>query len=153
LLAVAVYALLLLAYRRACSSLPLACAGPALLLALAPGYLLVFRPQVLGGLCYAALPAAASRPPPSKGAPVGVPLLLAFWANLHGSFAVGLLLLGVLTAGRFVEAGWAEESWSFRRAARDAAFLHLGVALTASAAAVALLNPEGPALLEHTLRF
>ena len=36
---------------------------------------------------------------PSRRAIVWVPLLMVLWANLHGSFVVGLGLLGIVLVG------------------------------------------------------
>jgi hypothetical protein len=151
-LAVACFALLLLAYRRKAESLPLACAGLVCLVALTPSFLVILRPQVVGVALYAALLFVLGRPVLSVRALVGVPLLMVLWANLHGSYAVGLVLLALVLAGRMIEAFTAEAPWSLRRVWRDSQVRRLFAVLVLSVAAVAVLNPHGPSLFLYTVR-
>ena len=107
---------------------------------------IVGRPQVLGELCFALLLLALSRPVLSRAALFLVPLLLAFWANAHGSFPIGFVLLGTFLAGRVLQTAWNVERNKPRSALRALRFaLHserrLAIALLLSIAAVALLNP------------
>lgn len=69
--------------------------------------------------------------------------LFAVWANLHGGFLYGLILIGVYLAGAVAELalGGNEAAWR-RRAAEYAGAL--GAALVGT-----LLNPVGPALFSH----
>lgn len=152
LLVVACYLLALLAYRRASGSLPLACAGLVVLFALKPALFAFFRPQAVGLVFFAALLLALSRPVLSRRAVVLVPLLVVVWANAHGSFAVGLALVGICLAGRAVEACREARSWDPRRAWGDAQVRRLSLVLLTSTAAAALLNPHGPLLYLHVLR-
>src|SRR5262249_57328901 len=95
---------LLFAFRRLRCSWPLALTGLALLLALAIGHIAILRPQVFGEFFFACLLLALSRPLLSRRAFVLVPLLLVVWANSHGSWVIGLVLLAVFLLGRAVEA-------------------------------------------------
>jgi hypothetical protein len=59
----------------------------------------VLRPQVFGELCMAMMLFMVCRQPPSRASAWLVPILLVAWANMHGSYLNGLLvLLGVLTS-------------------------------------------------------
>jgi hypothetical protein len=81
---------------------------------------------------------------------LGVPVLFALWANLHGSFIVGFALLGCYTAGRAFEVLWETgEPW---RIVRDPAFLRWS-GLTELAVLGTLCNPLGMDLLVQTLLF
>ena len=71
-----------------------------------------------------------------------VPLTLV-WTNLHGGFLVLIAALGVATAGEAVEA-WLIRDW--RRPIRYAL-------LTASCAAVSLVNPYGYGLHRHVVEY
>jgi hypothetical protein len=145
-------ALLLAAFRRLTHSIAWALAGVVLVTGMAAfNHLWILRPQVLGELAFAALLLALSRPVLSRRALVGVPLVMVFWANAHGSFPIGFVLLGTFLAGRVLQAAWNVERNKPRSALRALRFaLHserrLAIALLLSIAAVALLNPHGPAL-------
>jgi hypothetical protein len=89
---------------------------------------------VFGELAFAALLVLAGAPVLPR---VGVAVTLVLWANLHGSYPVGLALLTGLLAGNLLDRRWA--------AARRVAG-----ALALAVVAVALLNPHGPALFAHT---
>jgi hypothetical protein len=136
--------ILLIALCRLRCPLPLACAGVVGLLLLSSGHVAVLRPQVFGELFLTMLLLALSRPVPSRRAVVLVPLMMAVWVNCHGSFASGLMLLGLALVGRVAEKG--------RGAAADPAARRLVVMLAASAAAALTLNPHGPMILAETLR-
>jgi hypothetical protein len=128
-------------------------------------HLFIIRPQILGELGFAAVLLALSRPVLSRRALVGVPLVFLVWANCHGSFVVGFLLLGAALAGRAVEVVWdrvrvpagdgapAGLGGTLRLAARglagDTAFRRLAAALALSVAATTV-NPHGPYLLYNS---
>jgi hypothetical protein len=97
------FLLLYLAYRRYTQSSSLALLGIIFCLSLSFTHIDVFRPQVLGELCLAAMLFATCKPLPSRIASWLVPLLLELWANLHGSFLNGLLVLLGVMAGRFFQ--------------------------------------------------
>jgi hypothetical protein len=67
---------------------------------------------------------------------VAIPVLLWLWANLHGTFALGFVYLGLHLAGRWLEGS---VPWRGREGQ-----LFRGAAL---AGALCLVNPYGPALL------
>lgn len=72
-----------------------------------------------------------------------LPLLTAFWANVHGAFAVGLFLQAVFLAGPVLDRwpGWRKSAWLALLAEKK----HALIVLALSAAAVGL-NPFGFAL-------
>ncbi|MEX0726228.1 MAG: hypothetical protein WD065_08165 [Planctomycetaceae bacterium] len=83
-------------------------------------------------------------------ATLGIPLLFLVWANAHGSFVVGLAVIGCHLIGRFLEVGWRTRSlWSiignrwFRR----------WVMWTELAVGASLINPYGMDLLINALTF
>ena len=65
--------------------------------------LLIVRPQLAGLLCFVALLMLLTSRRWHPATFVLVPLLFALWANLHGSFPVGLLMLGCFCAGRAID--------------------------------------------------
>jgi hypothetical protein len=143
--------LLLAAFRRLSGSLPLACGTVVVMLLLSVGHITVFRPQALAELFFAACLLALSRPLLSRPAVLGLPVLLVVWANVHGSYPGGLMLLGAWFAGRLVEVGWAGRSLRPRRVLGDPQVRRLLLALALAVAGVALLNPHGPGIFWSTL--
>ncbi|MBX3415547.1 MAG: hypothetical protein KF708_22880 [Pirellulales bacterium] len=79
-----------------------------------------------------------------------LPVVMAVWANLHGSFAVGLIVLACWTAGVLLEKR--RELRCFRDAVRDEEVRWYGAALILSLLACSV-NPAGPALLWNVARF
>ncbi len=145
-------AVLLLAFWRLTGSFRLGLFGMLLTFTInLLGHLVIFRPQVAGELCFALLLLAVSRSPLSRLAVVLAPLVLALWANLHGSFAMGFLVLGICLAGKVIEAAWRQRTWRLWRTGADVAVRRLAIALGASLIAVALLNPAGPGIFAQTL--
>jgi hypothetical protein len=140
---------LLLAYRRVSGSMPLACLA-VLLTGLIFGH--PQRPQLAGEMLFAAVLLALSRPVLSRWALLLLPLGFVLWANLHGSYAVGLALLGVFFLGRVIEAGRAAPT-RLRVIFEDTQVRRLLLVALASTAAIALLNPHGPWLFLYTMRF
>ena len=65
--------------------------------------LMIIRPQLAGYLCFIALLIVLTRSRWSRAYWIAIPALFALWANLHGSFPVGLGLLGCFCAGRAVD--------------------------------------------------
>ena len=90
----------------------------------------VERPELFGFLCFAALvPLLRSARAGSDRALVALPILIAVWANLHGSFALGVALVIAVAA---------------EGAIRDDPARRRGYLLAAGAAAFAtLLTPAG----------
>ncbi len=149
LLQVGRFALLLFAYRRASASMPLACAGMTLVFVLVLGPSAVLRPQVIGELLFAGALLALSRPVLSRRGLFLLPVLLVVWANAHGSYVAGLALVGLFLLGRCAEV-WRQER-SPRALLDDGQVKRLLAVLFSSVVAIALLNPEGPAIYTHTL--
>jgi hypothetical protein len=141
---------LLLAYRRVSGSMPLACVA---LLLTGAFFGRMQRPQFVGDLFFAVLLLASSRSVLSRRALLLVPVCFVLWANLHGSYAAGLALLGVFFLGRCIEAGRAAGAWHPLTILQDAQVRLLLLAGLVSTAAIALLNPHGPWLLLYTARF
>jgi hypothetical protein len=154
LLLVLRFVLLYLAFRRLSDSPPVALVGVALVGVMGMlVHLPITRPQVIGELAFAAVLLPLSRPKLSRRAVVLVPLVFLLWANCHGSFAMGFVLLGAVVAGRAVEVVWGEGGgWvpSPRAALRalwaDGQFRRL-TAMTALSVLATTANPHGPYLL------
>jgi hypothetical protein len=152
---------LLLAYRRVSGSMPLACMGLFLVQLVGIFYGNMQRPQMFGEVLFAALLLALSRPLLSRRALLLVPAGFVLWANLHGSYAAGLALLGLFFLGRMIsvdrEASGEKEDTPFtlrmKAILNDAQVRRLFLAGLASTAAIALLNPHGPRLFLYTLQF
>jgi hypothetical protein len=106
--------------------------------------LLIIRPQTLSlllfMLVYAALEGAIRRPRWL----VLPPVLLALWANMHGGFPIGLVLVGCYVLASACESWWSE-SWTFLRSARFLSFL----ACLAACGFATLLNPYGWRVYEY----
>jgi hypothetical protein len=82
----------------------------------------VIRPEMFGGLCFAVLLWLVVRSDPNRRRDrgeeiqlslagrlilwLGVPVLFALWANLHGSYIVGFAVLGGYALGRGIEVLW-----------------------------------------------
>lgn len=81
---------------------------------------------------------------------VGVPIIFALWANLHGSFVVGLAVLGCFWLGRIVEVAW--QTRSFSEVICDGQ-VRRWTFLTELALLATLLNPYGLDLWIYTIRF
>lgn len=146
------FILLLVAFRRRGGSAPLACAWLALSVLLAGhGHLAILRPQIIGEAFFAGLLLALSRRILSPRAVVVVTLSMVLWANAHGSFTIGLVLLGLCLAGRAVDV-WIASKWDPRAAWTDPQVRRLLIALGASVVAIAILNPHGPSLYWQTLK-
>ena len=106
--------------------------------------LLVIRPQLAGVLFYCIVVAwMFGRRKHSKLSWIAMPLMYALWANVHGSFSMGLMLMGLSGIGRFADV--LVISKSFRIALLDRE-LHRTILLTQLCAAAALLNPAGFAI-------
>lgn len=119
--------------------------------------LIVQRPQTLAFVPFMVLLAWLSRLLASPQAVAWrivwqLPLLLVVWANLHGSFVLGLLLTGVLLIGLSGEqvrrTGYSLQPWK-----TFPALLPWWLALLAAFVAVGTLNPYGPQLYWHVAQF
>ena len=145
-----------LAYRRVSDSVPWGVGGMVFLVLPIVGPMLgsfaVQRPQTLVLPCYAALLCLLSRPGPTRRAVILAPLSLVLWANLHGSFVIGVGLIGVILLGKAIELG-RENGWSLRAIGRDPPTRRLCAMLILSVVAVAILNPYGPSLYVDVVKF
>jgi hypothetical protein len=81
---------------------------------------------------------------------LGVPLVMGLWANMHGSFPCGIVLLGCYWLGQVIEAAWQERSIKAvlldREMRRRLYWLELGLAAT-------LVNPYGVDAWLEAIRF
>jgi hypothetical protein len=163
-------AFLVRAFYHRTASLLAAHAGLLLVALLIVGRHAIVRPEIFGGLSFAILlwlvsrsepysvlrrisPANASDPSNASKTPwslwLGVPALFVVWANLHGSWVVGIALLGACFVGRAGEVvwtrGWADlwqDRWTLR-----------WLLLTELAAVAVLINPYGIELYLNVLTF
>jgi len=112
--------------------------------------LTVQRPQIAGMLCFTLLFCWLTSAGWRRWYWFAIPALFALWANLHGSFIVGLLLIAVLAIGTAIDAGrrMKESAGIFRYRP----FIRLLLLLELSAAA-ALINPYGIGVYFETLSF
>ncbi len=143
-----------------------AVAGAMLVLAIGWSRLAMIRPENFAMLCFAALlwlivsmrrkeqPSAGRRTMAARGRNwrlwVGVPLLMALWANLHGSFVCGLVVLACFLIGRTIEVFWRNRRLMAVLADRE---VHLWLGLCELGTLATLINPYGENLLFHTLWF
>lgn len=111
---------------------------------------LIFRPQTVGVLFFSLLACCQfSGCTKRNGAWWALPLLFVVWVNLHGSFVVGLLLLGLHAIGQFIDMVVATGSVSvaMKRGAGVRSFLQMQLC-----AAACLLNPWGLEVFLEVLR-
>ena len=108
------------------------------------------RPQLFGMVGLAGTLWAVSRLPARRHPLVWLPCLFAFWANTHGSFAMGLVVLGCFAAGM---------TWETFRAKRSLKMLAANVSTRRAWIALLLattaccLNPAGAGLLTAVAGF
>lgn len=100
------------------------------------------RPQLFGTLGFALTLAAIARLPRRRDPLLWLPLVFALWANLHGSFLLGLAALGCQTAAT----AWDARGWRWHGLRRRRQFWR-AVGAVALATAGACVNPCGPRLL------
>ncbi len=103
---------------------------------------LTIRPQTFSLLLFVALYAALDRSGRRPGLLWLGPPILALWANLHGAFPAGLMLIGCFLLAAAWEAQRRGALWT------DGRVRALAVCLGASAAAT-LLNPYGWGIYEY----
>jgi hypothetical protein len=146
---------LLLAFRRFAGSMPLAITGVLIVFAFSLAPSAIQRPQIFAEVLFAAVLWAMSRPLAQTAAPLSwrrtflIVGLLTLWANMHGSFLIGIALVGVLWLGQ------AAESIRDRGAASlgEAPFYRPLIAALVAVAALSLLNPHGLRALPEVLAF
>lgn len=110
---------------------------------------LIVRPQLAGMLCFVTLLTLLSGHW-KRWQWVAIPVLFALWANLHGSFVVGLGTLACVSAGRAIDVVF--------RTKRLPALVHDRIfrrmlMLTELATAAVLVNPYGLQLFTEVFTF
>jgi hypothetical protein len=110
----------------------------------------IVRPQMGGLICFVVLLSLLTTRRWHKLHWVAIPATLAVWANLHGSFIVGLVLLGCAVLGRGIDV-W-RRTGRVSRIFRDRHARRL-LLTTELAAAATLLNPYGLRLYAEVLSF
>lgn len=113
-------------------------------------HLWVARPQLAGMICFAGIFLAVAGPAWSRWKTWAIPLTFLLWANLHGSFIVGLVLLGLLIVGRAVDISTRTGRWDMVVA--EGKLRGLVIALELSLAVV-LINPYGVTIYPEVLAF
>jgi hypothetical protein len=151
--------ILLLVFQRLTGSPSMALLGVVLTLIFSLEHVLVHRPQMFGEICLALLFLPLSQPSLSRRALLFIPLVMVLWANCHGSFPMGFVVLGAFTAGRVIdllvgkseirspksETTSEEPGFGFRiwNSLRDTQLRRLLLAMALSLVAVVALNPHG----------
>lgn len=164
----AAYAIFSRAFYLLTGRISLSLGGMALALFIGWPRYLVMRPEIFGLLAFAILFWLVVREnrlqafdddatSPEAPAPwdrwlpfVGVPVLFVAWANLHGSFPVGIVLLGCYFLGRLIDVAWRTRDVQAVIADRG---LRRWLVLGELALAATLINPYGMDLLISTVRF
>jgi hypothetical protein len=140
-----------LAFLRLTQSPGWACAGLGAVLVLSLGNLAVIRPQVIGEVCVAGLLFILARKEISRGAVVCIPLLFLTWANAHGSFLMGLTLLGLAWVGRVAEVAWQQKTLAPKSFWQEPSCRRLFLALGIAVVAIGVVNPSGPWIYTEAL--
>ncbi|REJ70596.1 MAG: hypothetical protein DWQ31_00685 [Planctomycetota bacterium] len=149
LLVTAAFGLLMVAIARRTASLAWAAAGCLVAYALALPITGVIRPQLFGMFGMAITLWALSRIATRRDPLLWLPPIFALWANLHGSFATGLAVVGCWLFGNSISALWL---FGFGKTLQSRLLRRGGLLLLLSAAAT-LLNPQGFALWSEVLGF
>src|SRR5262245_43556983 len=110
----------------------------------------IVRPQMAGLVCCAALLAMITGRRWQAYYWFAIPIMLALWANLHGSFIIGLAYLACAAAGRPVDV-W-RRARNLAAPLRDSRVRRLFL-LTVLAALAVLVNPYGVRLYSEVLSF
>lgn len=103
-------------------------------------HLLIARPQLAGLICFVCSWGLLTRRRWCRSNCVVIPLLFALWANLHGSFVVGLAVLGAFCVGRVYDL--LRRTGRLQAVVTDRRVRRL-VLLTAFAGLAVLVNPYG----------
>jgi len=141
-------AFLLLAFRRCTGSMPLAIVGVLVVFSFSLVPSSVQRPQVFAEVLFAALLWILSRPLTAAALPeslswrrtFGIIAVLTLWANVHGSFVIGIALTGLFWLGGVIES---VHNRGFAATLTDAPRHRLLVGLFVGIIALSLLNPHG----------
>ncbi len=108
--------------------------------------LLLIRPQTLSLLLFVALYGVLELSLARRAWLLAAPPILALWANLHGGFPIGLVLVGCY----LVAAGWDAACTRGRSWWRDGQLWAMALCLTACGLAT-LLNPYGWRVYQYVL--
>lgn len=146
----ACFALLAFGFYRRTRHFLISAAGLALFETLNWYQFQIVRPQMAGLVCFVLLLAMLAARRWRNVYWVAIPLTVALWANLHGSFIVGLGLLACACAGRAIDVWRRTGRWN--ASFQDASVRRL-LLLTELAAVAALLNPYGLRLYGEVLTF
>ena len=142
--------LMLAVYRRGAPAIWVWSAGAAMFLLDLP-ILGTVRPQLFGQLGAALFLLACAQMPKSRWPLVWLPLVSLLWANLHGTIAMGVAMLGIYAAS-VTWTVWHEAAGDSKKLIRDSR-LHTVWAELLLVLAAACLNPHGPWLFARTLQF
>ncbi len=138
------------AVRRLSGSVVFAMLGYCVFLVLNWQQFLVIRPQLVGVTFFCIVLAVLSAGGTKRKLTwFALPAMFTVWANLHGSFAMGLALMGIFTLGRFVEIAWRTHSVRMAVCCRSAWRL---VALLMLCSAAVPFNPNGLETYREVLR-
>ena len=150
LLTTATFGLLLLAITRRGVSVAWATASIVVAFAISLPIIGAVRPQLVGGLAFAATLLALSQLETRRHPLLWLPVLFALWANFHGSFAVGLVCLGALACSLSYED--VRRHRTLRAALRSATARRCWLAVVLCLIATCI-NPAGPAIWVSVLGF
>ena len=103
-------------------------------------HLSILRPQMAGMLCFILLLTLVTSRRRQTWHWVAVPTLFAVWANLHGSFLIGLVLLAGMALGRMLDLA---VRCGDTRAIKQDSHVRRFVLMLELAAVAVLLNPYG----------
>lgn len=155
------------AVRRKSQSVTLAVVAACLFLYVNWQQFLVVRPQTLGVLFYAALFAILNLKLDRRRS-IQILIVISFvvWANLHGSFTMGLFLIGIVGIGRLIDFTWRcrqisnhlpnsrhkKNAWRLLQALLTRSGFTALLVLGISCAIAVLINPFGISVYEEVLR-
>ncbi len=151
---------LLLAFRRFTGSLPFAIGGVVLVFFFILAASAVLRPQVFAEVLFAAILWLMARPlvadAPARTDDLSwrrtfvIVGLLVLWTNVHGSFLMGIGLVGVLWLGRMLES---MRDRGLAATLRDAPLQRPFVAVALGTILLSILNPHGLRAIPDVLAF
>ncbi len=102
------------------------------------------RPALLSFL-FAAITLAALRRPLSRSTWIALPIIMLLWANIHGGFAIGFILIGLALLGHATR-------WLFSRSEEDRRAVLALAACCLTCAGAACLNPYGFEMLVYPFK-
>ena len=144
LLATAGCGILLIAIKSRGVALGWAVMGAATMYIMALPVTGTFRPQLIGMVGVPLTLLAGAQLPGRRLVLLWLPVVYALWANMHGSFAIGLAMLGLYGAGEVWECWREKKSLSAALAEKGSRTWALALVL---AIVASCLNPAGPKLL------